>query len=133
MPLESQHPIARVLNVGHCGLDHPQIQRAIEDHFAAQVHAAATADEASTMLSEQRYDLVLVNRIFDRDGESGIQWIQKLKADQRWQSLPVMLVSNYAEAQAQAVKAGAWLGFGKYALGHPDMLRCLAPFLPPRT
>jgi len=43
--------------------------------------------------------------------------------------VPVMLVSNYQEAQQQAVGAGAVPGFGKDSLGRPSMIALLKPFL----
>jgi len=36
--------------------------------------------------------------------------------------VPVMLVSNFADAQAQAVESGALPGFGKAALNAPETL-----------
>jgi hypothetical protein len=40
-----------------------------------------------------------------------------------------MLVSNYEDAQAQAVQAGATTGFGKAALGQPHMLARVERYL----
>jgi hypothetical protein len=37
----------------------------------------------------------------------------------------MMLVSNYADAQADAVKAGALPGFGKRELGSPKVVQLL--------
>jgi hypothetical protein len=45
-----------------------------------------------------------------------------VKEDDALAKVPVMLVSNYAAAQAEAVAAGAVPGFGKSSLGRPDML-----------
>jgi len=39
------------------------------------------------------------------------------------------LVSNYTDAQAQAVQAGAEPGFGKSSLGQPQMLDRVRAFL----
>jgi hypothetical protein len=55
--------------------------------------------------------------------------IKRVKADPQLQSVPVMLVSNYEDAQAEAVAAGAAVGFGKAALGRPQMLERVKPFL----
>jgi hypothetical protein len=40
-----------------------------------------------------------------------------------------MLVSNYEDAQQEAVATGAVAGFGKASVGHPEMLGRVAPFL----
>jgi two-component system chemotaxis response regulator CheY len=61
-----------------------------------------------------------VNRVSDADGSPGIELIRALKADPGLAGVPVMLVSNYADAQAQAVALGALPGFGKADLTAPE-------------
>jgi len=41
----------------------------------------------------------------------------------------VMLVSNYEDAQKEAVAAGALAGFGKASLGRPAMIESLRSVL----
>jgi CheY-like chemotaxis protein len=72
---------------------------------------------------------VLVNRVLDADGSSGLELIRALKAEEQLRDVPVLLVSNYEDAQAQAVQAGAVPGFGKAELGQPHMLACVEPYL----
>ncbi len=112
----------RILSVGQCGFDHGSISRTMRDSFGAEVVPADTADEALEQLQQGAYDLVLVNRLFDRDGDAGLELIRQLKETPELSQVPVMLVSNYEEAQQQAVAAGALPGFGKSALGRPGML-----------
>lgn len=119
----------RVLNVGQCLADHQAITRAIQRHFDAEIVSADTADEALARLRQEAFALVLVNRVLDADGSSGLELIKQLKANTSLRLVPVMLVSNYAEAQQQAVAAGAVPGFGKTALGQPEMIEPLKPFL----
>ena len=109
----------RVLNVGQCGYDHSSISRFLEQSCNAQVDAADSSAEALDALRSdpKRYDLVLVNRVFDRGGESGLALIQTLRADATLAEVPVMLVSNHPNAQQQAIEAGALPGFGKSDLG----------------
>ena len=90
---------------------------------------ASTLAEALQRLRREAYALVLVNRIFDADGDSGVELIRRVKADEALRSIPVLLVSNYADAQREAVDAGAEPGFGKAALGRPEMLDRVRPFL----
>ena len=66
-----------------------------------------------------RYDLVLVNRVLDEDGSSGLELIRALKHDPALADVPVMLVSNHADAQEAAFDLGASPGFGKASL-HSD-------------
>ena len=44
--------------------------------------------------------------------------------------VPVMLISNYPEAQEKAVSDGAVRGFGKAVLDDPATVELLAAFLP---
>lgn len=103
----------RVLNVGQCGFDHGTIARFLGRDFGADVVDARTPKEAVELLRGESYDLVLVNRVSDADGSSGLDLIQTLKADPALAAVPVMLVSNYPDAQAQAEALGALPGFGK--------------------
>ena len=118
----------RVLSVGQCGADHGGISWAFRS-LGAEVTPAATQTEALELLGEGAFDLVLVNRVFDADGDSGVELIRRIKADEALRATPVLLVSNYADAQRQAVEAGAEPGFGKASLGRPEMLDKVRPFL----
>ncbi len=122
----------RVLDIGNCNADHRSIRGLLETHFAATVDRAHTADEALAALRAGRYDLVLVNRILDRDGTEGVDVIRRMKADPAVCGLPVMLISNYADAQDAAVAAGALRGFGKADLRNDDVVVArLSPLLEP--
>ncbi len=112
----------RVLSVGQCGFDHSNISRTFRNSFGAEVVSADTADEAVEQLRQGSFALVLVNRIFDLDGTSGLDLVRQIKEMPELSKVPVMLVSNYEEAQQQAVAAGALPGFGKSSLGQPQMV-----------
>jgi len=111
----------RVLSVGQCFADHSSISRVLQQ-LQAQVVRSDTAEDALDQLRGGQFDLVLVNRVFDYDGDSGLEVIRRIKADEKLQSTPVMLVSNYEDAQRQAADLGALPGFGKAALGTAPML-----------
>lgn len=117
---------SRVLSVGQCALDHGNVSRVLRSEFGADVVPAATADEALAAVRQGGFALVLVNRIFDADGDSGLELIKRIKAES---AVPVMLVSNFADAQAQAQEAGARPGFGKAALGAAETLTRLREHL----
>ncbi len=119
----------KVLSLGQCGVDHPAISRVLRTHFQADVVPAETFDQALDRLRKEAFDLVLVNRILDRNGASGLEFIDRLKADDALRALPVMLVSNYEDAQAQAAERGALPGFGKAALSAPQTLERLRAVL----
>jgi len=119
----------QVLDVGNCGPDHAAIRRLIEDHFAANVVQAHHADETLALLREETFHLVLVNRKLDLDHSDGLGIIERIKADAQLRHVPVMMVTNYAEHQQQAIQAGAEPGFGKLALQDPSTVKNLSRFL----
>jgi two-component system, chemotaxis family, chemotaxis protein CheY len=119
----------RVLDVGQCGFDHASISRLIERHFAAKVLGADSVEDALAIMRQGPCDLVLVNRQLDRDGSDGLEIVRQLKADAQLAGTPVMLVSNYPEAQASAIAAGAEPGFGKRDLASDQTRERLAQFL----
>lgn len=119
----------RVLNVGQCSADHYSLRRLIEVSFGAEVVAAHDADTALDALREGSFDLVLVNRLLDADGSDGLEIVRAIQADAALRATPVMLVTNYAEYQEQAVAAGAEPGFGKSSLQKPETRERLAKFL----
>jgi two-component system chemotaxis response regulator CheY len=112
----------RVLSIGQCGADHGALARTFRQHFGAEVVSASDAAEARTLLDEEHYDLILVNRILDSDGTSGMEIIKKLKGEETISAVPIMLVSNHEEAQREAMDHGAVAGFGKGSLGQPQMI-----------
>src|SRR5947209_6514195 len=108
----------KVLSLGQCAADHYSLSRLLRDQFQADVDAVDTPADALAALREGGYALVLVNRVFDRGG-SGLDFITRLKADPDRGAAPVMLISDYADAQQQAADRGALPGFGKSALRSP--------------
>ena len=59
---------------------------------------------------------MLVNRVLDGDVSCGLELIRTLKYDPALAAVPVMLVSNHADAQGVALDLGASPGFGKASL-----------------
>ncbi len=108
----------RILDVGQCGFDHAAISDFLQHIVSANVEAIGTAADAEKLLRQNRYDLVLINRILDRDGSSGIDLIKQLR--QMSNCPPVMLVSNLPDAQTKAMAAGAVWGFGKAGIHLPQ-------------
>ncbi|MDB5351533.1 MAG: hypothetical protein JWN86_2780 [Planctomycetota bacterium] len=118
----------RILSVGQCGFDHSQISSQLGRALTAEVVAAGTHEEAIAAIRSSTFDLVLVNRIGDRDGASGLDLIRALRTDPSTSTLDVMLVSNYPQAQAEAVALGALPGFGKSELAIGTLPPALAAF-----
>ena len=118
-----------VLDVGQCGFDHGNISRMLSDGFNANVKQAGTTEEAFQAVRAGHYDLVLINRILDADGASGLELIQRLQSHEETRVTPVVLVSNYTEAQDAAVAMGAKRGFGKDTLTSTATREVLAAIL----
>lgn len=114
-----------VLSVGQCGFDHGSISRFLRAHFDVDVTPAATAADGLTYLQQRTCDLVLVNRIFDADGDEGLAFIKTLKDDPKFAQLPVMLVTNYRDYAERAIAIGALPGFGKSEVGSPELVKRL--------
>jgi two-component system chemotaxis response regulator CheY len=109
--------------------DQWSLSRTLQDSFGAEVIAADTPAQALDQMRQENFALVLVNRVFDRDGSSGLDLIRQVKGDKELSRVPIMLISNYTDAQTQAIQAGAEPGFGKSSLGQPQMLDRVRAFL----
>ncbi|QDT53997.1 Response regulator receiver domain protein [Caulifigura coniformis] len=109
---------SRVLSVGQCGFDSASLERFFEQDHSAEVDSVDSARDALSRVASEKYDLVLVNRRLDMDGSSGVALLEELQAQAP--GVPVMLVSDKADAQAEAVAKGALPGFGKGALRSPE-------------
>ncbi len=106
-------PNPRVLDVGQCSMDHGSIARHLRSAYGADVARAHSTADALRAVRSGGFDLVLVNRVLDSDGSPGLDLIRALKADPALAEVPVMLVSNYPDAQTEAGGLGALPGFGK--------------------
>lgn len=120
------------LDVGQCAPDHAAIRTVLQS-LGLHVLRAHSADEARAMLKVHQIDLVLINRILDRDRSSGMTLIEELVREKqdRQDGNPahIILISNYPEYQAEAVRLGASPGFGKDALGADSTHTLLASLL----
>jgi DNA-binding response OmpR family regulator len=114
-----------VLSLGQCAADHWSLSQMLNRDFGAEMVGVDTFDAALAELRQRRYDLVLVNRLLNYSGASGLEFITELKRDPDLSQVPVMLVSNLRDAQREATVLGALPGFGKAALGEPTTLERL--------
>ena len=121
---------ARVLDVGQCRPDHSGIRGMLTGQFDVDVDQVMFVDEAIDQLAKQNYALVLVNRLIFDDGSDGSELIRQMKANDGMKGVPIMLISNYQDAQDRAVAEGAVPGFGKSELGDPESVTKLAAYLP---
>ena len=119
LPDASDHVKQTVISVGQCGYDNSRIRTLIRS-IDSTVEIKETDSHQETMevlASLGEAALVLVNRVFDMDGASGMEFISQLKSkESQFAGIPVMLVSNYEKSQAEAIANGAIPGFGKSEL-----------------
>src|SRR4051794_20273651 len=109
----------RVVLVGHCNFDGPRLQQEIQS-MPEELEVLRVNDEADLReVCEEGENLLLVNREpvgFDEDGVDIVCDVCEQYPDQC-----VMLVSDFDDAQEQAVEAGAMPGFGKRDMGTPKL------------
>ena len=91
-------------------------------HFDVEILRADQLSDTLAILQQQKVDLILINRKLDIDYSDGMDILHAIKKSDAFRDIPVMLITNYAEFQQQAVAAGAILGFGKLELHAPDTL-----------
>lgn len=109
----------KILSVGQCRPDHSSLSHMLTKNFNVEIDEADLAGAAIHKASQNRYDLILINRKLDADYSDGLDIIRSLKADPTTADMPVMLVTNYPEYQTEAVALGALPGFGKSQLNDP--------------
>lgn len=107
----------KVALIGHCGPDSSYLRMAVMAADRGVQIVAADDDESLKRLLDEGVDLLLFNRILDYGftEEEGVDLIRKLRP--HYPQVKMMLVSNYPDAQAAAVAAGASAGFGKREVG----------------
>lgn len=120
----SDTTIKRVVLVGHCGFDSGSIRQAVRSAVGDDTSLEGVNDQQSLERVANAESLLLVNRALDGrfDAGTGVELIQSLVSRSEAQRPRMMLVSNYEDAQEEAVTAGAMQGFGKSQL-HSDATR----------
>lgn len=109
-----------VILVGHCGPDAIML-KTVAQRVLPDARVELINDQASLDAALAREVILLVNRELDGEfntGTGGIDLIRHLSASAV--AAPMLLVSNFEDAQAQAEAAGAMPGFGKSTLYHDD-------------
>ena len=122
-------PIQHVALVGHCGFDSGPLSR-LAQRLAPDAEVLRINDQKKLDPVATAGTLLLVNRVLDgrfTAGGSGIDLIRSLSESA--DAPAMMLVSNYADAQVQAVAAGALPGFGKSEMGDPATVERLSESL----
>jgi two-component system chemotaxis response regulator CheY len=112
-------PAKKIVLVGHCGPDATYLRIAVRSALGEATISSADDRASLDRAIKDGVDLILFNRELDYgfDPATGVDMIRLLK--QQHPDLKMMLITNYPEAQAAAVAAGAIPGFGKRDIGSP--------------
>lgn len=115
----------KVALVGHCGPDSSYLRMTISSAIKNAKILSADDDGELTQVLAEEVDLMLFNRElgYGFSETEGVKFIERLRG--AYPSLKMMLVSNYPEAQAAAIAAGALPGFGKREIGTPRVKEIL--------
>ena len=115
----------KIALVGHCGPDSSFLRIAVSKAERDATVLSVDDDSDLKRVLDDGVDLLLLNRQLDYgfDEREGVALIRKIRAN--YPAVKTMLVSNYPDAQAAAVKAGALPGFGKREIGTPRVSELL--------
>jgi hypothetical protein len=121
----------KIALVGHCGPDSSFLRIAVSKAERDSVVMMVDDDSDLKRVLDDGVDLLLLNRQLDWgfDEREGVALIRKLRA--KYPGVKTMLVSNYPDAQAAAVAAGAMPGFGKREIGTPRVSELLREAMKP--
>lgn len=108
--------LEQILLVGHCVPDTYMLKSKVQQLFP-DITVDTCKSDADLQSKASGKSLLLVNRVLDGmfDAEDGIALIAQHAKN--GDAPKMMLISNFAESQEQAVNAGALHGFGKSELG----------------
>jgi DNA-binding response OmpR family regulator len=104
-----------VLSIGQCAPDSVLLERFFSE-LGAECVSVADEVQARKKLEERPWKLIIANRVFDSDGSSGIHVLAMFAKMTLAQDPVYMLVSNYQDAQDEALACGLTKGFGKAEL-----------------
>lgn len=115
--------LTQIVLVGHCGADSWMLERVAKDAAAsggldAEVIRVNHQDQLDALSAQC---LLLVNRVLDGSFTAGTGMDLIAEVAGRDDPPKMMLISNYEDAQAAAVEAGAAPGFGKSDIGSDDV------------
>ena len=96
----------RILVVDDNGTNRDLLRRRLM-HEGHEVVEACSGREALSILDQDRFDLILLDLLMP--DMNGIEILEQLKSDQRWHSIPVIMISGLSETDAviRCIEAGA--------------------------
>lgn len=100
------HEIGRILVVDDKESNRDLLCRRLS-HEGHDVEAASSGRQALTLLEGKNFDLILLDLLMP--DMNGIEVLERLKSDERWQQTPVIMISGLSERDAviRCIEAGA--------------------------
>lgn len=119
-----------VVLVGHCGPDTSYLRMAVQKALpGSPIRSAHDETELDQLLAaipgEDPQPILLINRALESGfaSETGVELVAHIHRKRPLSKL--LLVSNFPEAQEEAVKNGALPGFGKREIGSAKVISLL--------
>ncbi|HEX8523761.1 MAG TPA: hypothetical protein VF669_16010 [Tepidisphaeraceae bacterium] len=115
----------KIALVGHCGPDSSFLRMTVK-RAEPNVDVLMVDDERDLIQTiSDGVDLLLLNRelSYGFHDSFGVDLIKRLRS--KYPNVKLMLVSNYPDAQADAIANGALPGFGKRELGTPRVAQVI--------
>jgi DNA-binding NarL/FixJ family response regulator len=110
-----------VVLVGHCGVDGPRLQSEIGGALKGTDVTRVNSDADLQRACREGADLLLINREpLGFESGAGVDLIKRVRSE--YPNQKMMLVSDYPDAQQEAIAAGALEGFGKRDIGSPKLV-----------
>ena len=115
----------KIALVGHCGPDSSFLRIVVSKAQRDAMVLSVDDDSDLKRVLDDGVVLLLLNRQLDYgfDTHEGVALIRRIRS--KYPAVKTMLVSNYPDAQAAAVKEGALPGFGKREIGTPRVSELL--------
>ena len=121
--------LAHVIGYRFSGPDQAALAGFLNAHFDVQILTSDLLPDTLEALRGRTVDLVLINRKLDADYSDGMEILTTIREDPALRDIPVMIISNFDDAQQAAVAAGAARGFGKAELSDPATRETVAAIL----
>jgi DNA-binding response OmpR family regulator len=106
------------------------IKQMLSENFDVRIDRVMFVKDALERMRANRYDLVLFNRLIFEDNTEGIELLKATKADPALKNVPIMMISNFEDAQVASVAAGGEPGFGKKTVFAASTVELLSKYLP---
>ena len=83
-----------VLDVGNCNPDHSALSRMLLSNYDVRILRTHELKDSLEILQKEPVHLIMINRKLDMDYSDGLEILKVLKRDEKWKSIPAMIITN---------------------------------------